>query len=109
MRRMDLLTFLRRDPRFDAQFAGYDSLGMVAQYVVYRDATRGSAAAFELPAPPTELGPSRGPNEIGLEPGAAAMALVFLLSLFTFYRREAGRDPAADPGNSFRAENAANA
>jgi hypothetical protein len=109
MRRMDLLAFLRRDPRFDAQFAGYDSLGMVAQYVVYRDTTPGSAAVFALPAPLPEPAPGRGPNEIGLEPGAAALAVVFLLSLFTFYRRGAGRGPSADSGNSFRVRNAANA
>ena len=108
MRRMDLLAFLRRDPRFDALFAGYDSLGMVAQYVVYRDGALASAP-FELPAPLPEPGAGRGPNEIGLEPGAAAMAAIFVLSLFTFYRRQAGRDPAAEPGDSLRAGNAANA
>ena len=108
MRRMDLLAFLRRDPRFDAQFAGYDSLGMVAQYVVYRDGALASAP-FNLPAPLPEPDSGRGPNEIGLARGAAATAALFLVSLFTFYRRQPGRPPAADPGDPLHAGSAANA
>ncbi|HEX6091227.1 MAG TPA: hypothetical protein VFZ13_13800, partial [Gemmatimonadales bacterium] len=48
MRRLDLIEYLRAEPRFAAAFAAYDSVGVVGQYVVHR---RRGTPAFTLADP----------------------------------------------------------
>ena len=90
MRRLDLLEFLRRDPRFGEAFAGYRPAGVLGQYRVYLRADR--SAGFRLPPEPGRAGAvSRAPGEVAVRPDALAVAVLFLIALAALYARPGTR------------------
>jgi hypothetical protein len=96
MRRLDLLAFLRQEPRFAQHFDRYVPAGVVGQYELYQapEAPRIVIPPDHGPQPAPQAEP---PGQIRIERQGLLAALLFLALLGTLYVAERRRLPLA-PG-----------